>query len=88
VILLNTIDKELPDNRMAFLDPITKKPHSWLADAFVDDTMLEKSDSGDLLYKDLIGRLQLIALNWEYLLSYSGGALNLSKCFYYVLYWE
>jgi hypothetical protein len=37
---------------------------------------------------DLIGRLQLIAQTWERLLSYSGGALSLSKCFYYVLYWE
>ena len=49
VILLNTIDKELPDGRMTFLDPIMKKPHSWLAYAFVDDTsMFSKSDSGDL----------------------------------------
>ena len=68
VILLNTIDKELPDDRMTFLDPITKKPHSRLADAFVDDTMLGKSDSGDLSYEDLIGRLQLIAQTWERLL--------------------
>ena len=60
-ILLNTIDKELPDDRMTCLDPITKKPHSRLADAFVDDTMLGKLDSGDLSYEDLIGRLQLIA---------------------------
>jgi hypothetical protein len=88
VILLNTIDKELLDDRMMFLVPIMKKPHSQLADAFVDDTMLGKSDSGDLLYEDLTGRLQLIAQTWERLLSYSGGALNLSKCFYYVLYWE
>ena len=64
------------------------KPHSRLADAFVDDTMLGKSDSGDLSYEDLIGRLKLIAQTWERILSYSGGALNLSKCFYYVLYWE
>jgi hypothetical protein len=68
VILLNTIDKELPDDRMTFLDPITKKPHSHLA--------------------DLTGRLQLIAQTWERLLSCSGGALNLIKCFYYVLYSE
>jgi hypothetical protein len=88
VILLNTIDKDLPDDRMTFLDPITKKPHSRLADAFVDDTMLGKSDSGDLSYEDLIGRLQRITQTWERLLSYSGGELNLSKCFYYVLYWE
>ena len=88
VILLNTIDKELPDDRMTFLDPITKKAHSRLADAFVDDTMLGKSDSGDLSHEDLIGWLQLIAQTWERLLSYSRGALNLSKCFYYVLYWE
>ena len=88
VILLNAIDKEIPDDRMTFLDPITKKPHSLLADAFVDDTILGKSDRGDLSYEDLIGRLQLIAQIWERLLSYLGGALNLSKCFYYVLYLE
>jgi hypothetical protein len=73
---------------MTFLDPITKKPHSRLADTFADDTMLGKSDSGDLSYEDLIGRLKLIAQTWERILSYSGGALNLSKCFYYVLYLE
>jgi hypothetical protein len=73
---------------MTFIDPLTKKPYSRLADPFVDDTMLGKSDSGDLSYEDLIGRLQLIAQTWERLLSYSGGALSLSKCFYYVLYWE
>ena len=59
--LAYTIDKELPDDGMTFLDPITKKPHSRLADAFVDDTMFGKSDSGDLLYKDLILR-QRVAL--------------------------
>jgi hypothetical protein len=81
-IHLNTIDREIPDDRMTFFDPLTKKPHSWLADAYVDDTMLGKSDSGDLSYDDLIRRLQLIlAQTWERLLSYSGGALNLSKCF-------
>jgi hypothetical protein len=48
VIFLNTIDKEFPDDRIMFPDPITKKPHSRLADAFVDDTILGKSDSGDL----------------------------------------
>ena len=40
---------------MTFLDPLTKKPHSRLADALVDDTMLGKSDSSDLSYKDLDG---------------------------------
>ena len=88
VILLNTIDEELLNGRVMFLDLIMKKPHSWLADAFVDDTMFGKSDSGDLSYKYLTGRLQLIAQTWERLLSYSSRALNLSKCFYYVLYWE
>jgi hypothetical protein len=87
VILLNTVDRELPDDRMTFIDPLTKKPHSRLADAFVDDTMLGKTNSGNLSYEDLIGRLQLIAQTWERLLSYSGGAINLSKYFYYVLYW-
>ena len=71
VILLNTIDKDLPDDQMAFLDLITKKPHSRLADAFVDDTMLGKSDSGDLSYEDVIGRLQLISQTWEHLLMFA-----------------
>ena len=73
---------------MTFLDPNTKKPHSLLADAFVDDTILGKSDRGELSYEDLIGRLQLIAQTWERLLSYLRVALNLSKCVYYVLYLE
>ena len=61
VILLNTIDREIPDDRMTFINPLTKKPHSRLEDSFCNDNMLGKSDSDDLSYEDLIGRLQLIA---------------------------
>ena len=36
----------------------------------------------------MIAKLNHIAQTWENILFYSGGALNLSKCSWYIMFWE
>ena len=87
VILLDTLDK-LIDSRMTFTSPDLKQLHQRLADAFVDDTSMGFTDPGQLSYPAMISELQHIAQTWEKLLHYSGGALNLKKCHWWMMYWE
>jgi hypothetical protein len=87
VILLNTLDK-LIKSRMSFQSPDHKQLHERLADAFVDDTSMGFTDPGLLSYSSMITELQHIAQTWEKLLHYSGGALNLKKCHWWMMYWE
>ncbi len=85
-VLLNTLDR-LVQERFSFQSPDGSWSNTRLVDAFVDNTSLGFSDSdSDLAH--LISRLQSIAQTWENLLSLSGGALNLKKCSWYVMYWE
>ena len=85
VLLMFTLDQLIP-NRMFFESP--NFTHSRLIDAFVDDTSLGFTNSGDLSCSDMISRLAEIAQTWEHLLHYSGGSLNLKKCSWYIMYWE
>ena len=87
VIMMNTIDRVIPE-RMSFTSPDGSILHKRLAEAFVDDTALGFTDYGKLTYVAMVKRLQEIAQTWERLLFYSGGALNLKKCFWYILYWQ
>lgn len=87
VTLMNTLDRLVPE-RMQFESPDTVLRHSRLIDAFVDDTSLGYTDAGYLSLETLIAKLNNMAQTWENLLYYSGGALNLSKCSWYVLYWD
>ena len=80
VILLQTMDRLIPD-RMNFT-PICSgaRPHARLSDAFVDDTSMGfTSTADDRTYDELVGTLERIAQTWEHLLYLSGGKLNLSK---------
>jgi hypothetical protein len=58
-------------------------------DAFVDDTYLGFTSNDDQLsFEDMAATLQDIAQKWSHLLSLSGGTLNLSKCNWYIMFWE
>ena len=60
------------------------------SDAFVDDTQNGLNDSGlptPWSINTLVTNLQHMAQAWERLLFISGGALELSKCSYYIMYW-
>ena len=84
---MNTIDRLTPE-RMNLWSPDQSIKHSRFADAFIDDTALGFTDYGKLTYQQMASRLQSIAQSWEHLLHFSGGSLNLKKCFWYLLYWE
>ena len=88
VILMNTLDR-ITHERIRFRSPNSPMRHQRLTDAFVDDTSLAFNDNGNPMeYANMIKRMQNIAQNWENLLAYSGGALNLKKCSWSMLYWE
>jgi hypothetical protein len=61
------------------------------SDAFVDDTQNGVNDAflqGSWTLKELSINLQNMSQSWEKLLFCTGGSLELSKCFYYLLYWR
>ena len=87
VILLNTLDKVIPD-RISFRSPDGTLDHRRLVDAFVDDTAIGFTDTGDKSFHDLVSTLEHIAQTWEQILFFSGGSLNLGKCSWYIMYWD
>ena len=87
VILLNTLERVEPA-RISFKSPDGTLDHRRLVDAFVDDTAIGFTDPGDLSYSEMIEYLEKVAQKWEQLLHFSGGALNLSKCSWYIMYWD
>jgi hypothetical protein len=57
----------------------------------VDDTSNGCNDAHleePMLYAELIAMAQACAQIWEQLLFSSGGALELKKCFWYLIYWQ
>lgn len=87
VILLNTLERVVPE-RISFRSADGKIHHRRLVDAFVDDTAIGMTDDGELTLPELVTALESVAQTWEQLLHFSGGALNLSKCSWYVMFWD
>ena len=84
---MNTLDQIIPEC-MEFASPDGCNHQARLLDAFVGDTSLGFTDSGELDFIALTNRLGEMAQTWEQLLHLSGGALNLKKCLYHILFWE
>jgi len=67
-------------------------PITFFGEAFVDDTGLGTNDTTNttLLTEDqaLVSNLNSLAQEWERLLFSTGGALNLQKCFWFLLSWR
>jgi hypothetical protein len=64
---------------------------SILAVVFVDDGMLGRIDAAEESPRplpELLDVAEQSAQSWEILLFASGGALELSKCFAYIIYWN
>jgi hypothetical protein len=57
-----------------------------VGEAFIDDIGLGTNEGDNHLC--LINNLQILAQQWEKLLYSTGGALNLSKCFWFLLSWQ
>ena len=61
------------------------------ADAFVDDSANGVSDAHldiPMSMPEIVCHLQHTAQTWERILYSSGGALEILKCFWYLVYWE
>jgi hypothetical protein len=78
---------------MTIKDVIGKRTLRQLIDGFVDDTtplftnllntIIESND-----IEELTSRLRHDMIAWKELLEASGGKLELTKCFYYILSWK
>jgi hypothetical protein len=77
---------------MTFHDVIGNRTLRQLIDGFVDDTSLFSNllrssvDCNDI--ESLTSRLRHDMIAWKELLAASGGKLELTKCFYYILTWK
>lgn len=68
-------------------DPTRQYSLQQWVEAIVDDTSIFTNVDKDATIATLVKTLEQDAQYWENLLSVSGGCLELSKCFYYVLAW-
>jgi hypothetical protein len=61
------------------------------ADAFVDDTANGVSDAHQddpMSVTEIVGHLLHTVQSWDRILYSSGGALEIPKCFWHLVYWE
>jgi hypothetical protein len=76
---------------MSFIDPWEDIHEERNADSFVDDTLNGYNDAHldkPMPYAELIAMAQAGTQTWERLLYSSGGALELKKHFWYLIYWQ
>jgi hypothetical protein len=76
---------------MSFIDPWEDIHEEQNADSFVDDTSNRCNDAHleePMPYAELIAMAQASAQIWEQILFSSDGALELKKCFWYLIYWQ
>jgi hypothetical protein len=90
VILLNSLKVLIPRG-MKFENPSSTLVSERHSDAFVDDAQNGVNDTGEAepwSLERLQMDLQKMSQTWEKLLFSSGGALELKKCFYYLIHWQ
>jgi hypothetical protein len=88
MVIMNIIEKVISDC-MQFTSIDGYTIHSQLLDAYVDDTAIGITPDADNMEMDtLIRKLEKAAQTCIKLRFYSGGALNLSKCAWSLMYWE
>lgn len=90
VVLLASLHR-LIKRGMRFATPSDHIHVERMSDSFVDDTQNGLNDAHlptPLRLDQLIRNLEHMAQSWERLLYSSGGALELSKCFYCIVYWK
>jgi hypothetical protein len=88
IVLLNSLTILAP-HAMSFVDPWEDIFEERNTDSFVDDTSNGCNDGHQeeaMPYKELIAKAQGMAQIWERILYSSGGALELRKCFWYLVY--
>ena len=90
VVLLSALTAMAPA-AMTFVDPWYDILSERNADSYVDDTSTGVNDAmheEPLHWTEMLALMQSVAQIWERLLYSSGGALELPKCFWYLMYWE
>lgn len=88
VILLQTLSV-MAHMAMSFADPWGDIMHERNADSYVDDTSTSIMDAimdEPLPLPDMFANMQDMAQKWERILYSSGGALELPKCFWYLIW--
>jgi hypothetical protein len=91
VMCMLTVLTALAPMAMSFADPWGDIFEERNADSFVDDTSNGCNDAHlemAMPFADLIVHGQACAQIWERILYSSGGALELRKCFWYLIYWQ
>jgi hypothetical protein len=91
VVILLTALMVLAPLAMSFVDPWEDIHEEQNADSCVDDTSNGCNDAHldkPMPYAELIAMAQAGAQIWERLLYSSGSALELKKCFWYLIYWQ
>jgi hypothetical protein len=91
VVILLTALTVLAPLAMSFVDPWEDIHEEQNADSFVDDTSYGCNDAHleePMPYAELIAMAQASAQIWERILFSSGGALELKRCFWYLIYWQ
>ena len=89
-VLLSVLTK-IAKRGMMFKSPDNSIAIERYSDAYVDDTQNGVNDAylpSPWSIQELSTTLSATSQSWEKLLYCSGGALELSKCFYYLLYWK
>ncbi len=83
--------REMVPRGMSYKSPDSTISVVQYSDAFVDDTQNGLTDAHLLTAWSLpriIEQLQHMAQTWERILTFSIGSLELSKCSYFILYWN
>jgi hypothetical protein len=87
IILFNIMAKI--SHGISFTDPQGVEQLQRTMEAFVDDTDVAVINSEQpYTSQQLVDILQIDAQHWEKLLFTSGGKLELSKCFFYIMHWK
>jgi hypothetical protein len=80
-----------PPMAMSFTNPWGNIVDVCNADSYVNNTLTGITDAtmvNPLPLPDMIGKMQAVAQIWEHILYSSGGALELPKCFWCLIYWQ
>jgi len=95
ILISMSLSKDAPKISLQSVDHTTTV--EYVGEAFVDDTVLGTNDSdpgkdstasSTAVTSGLITNLRRVALEWKKLLFSTGGALNLEKCFWFLLSWK
>ncbi len=85
ILIFLSLGPGIPNIKLQAVDRTTSI--DFVGEAFVDDAGLGVNTTNKPP-QELVKDLQVVAQRWEKLLFSTGGALNLSKCFWFLLAWR